>query len=193
MSIATQLIYAAPTGLLNLFQKIGRQTGLPPDLLLAVASRESALGTDPYYMKHGGIGRDGISTGIMQINRLAYPQINSWNPRDDKRFIALAANIIKNNLNRFGDIRYALDAYNAGASAVQHALVSGSDPDSVTTGGDYGTDVLQRQIAIQQTLRNHSELAQMTKQAKSQNRQLLWYGLGGLAIVALVFITHKTK
>src|SRR5690606_10140450 len=40
--------------------------------------------------------------------------------------------------------RKAASAYNAGLSAVQRALKAGKSADSVTTGRDYGSDVMSR-------------------------------------------------
>jgi soluble lytic murein transglycosylase-like protein len=52
----------------------------------------------------------------------------------------LAANIARfpNNLDA------AIAAYNAGPTAVNRAIRAGHDVNSVTTGGDYATDVLNR-------------------------------------------------
>ena len=152
VQITQELNYALTSHVLPLFNQAAHKYGLPVTLLLAIASRESKIGSDAYYQAHHGIGTDGVSTGIMQVNALAHPAIRSYDPLDDRKIIDYASGYIARQLQTFGDIRFALDAYNAGAGSVQAALSRGLDPDLVTTGGDYGTDVLHRQAIVVQIL-----------------------------------------
>jgi len=146
--LTQELTYALQSHVLPLFNQAAHRYGLPVTLLLAIASRESKIGSDAYYLAHHGIGTDGVSTGIMQVNALAHPVIRGYDPLDDRKIIDYASGYIARQLHTFGDIRFALDAYNAGAESVKGALSGGRDPDSVTTGADYGTDVLHRQALI---------------------------------------------
>ena len=45
-----------------------------------------------------------------------------------------------------GDLNAAICAYNAGASNVRAALSRGQDPNSVTTGKNYASDILSRAV-----------------------------------------------
>src|SRR5690606_368556 len=55
-----------------------------------------------------------------------------------------AANLLSDNKRALGDWRKAASAYNAALGAVQRALRAGKAADSVTTGRDYGSDVMSR-------------------------------------------------
>src|SRR6188508_48639 len=115
--------------------------GLPPFLLFALGSRETNL--------RNIVGDSGHGHGIWQ--------------RDDRSFVIPAdylstplkqatdaGTLLAGHFMRFRTIhpiapwRAAVAAYNAGAGGVTRALQAGQTPDSATTGGDYGADVLSR-------------------------------------------------
>jgi len=188
--IQSELTYAQTHGTLPVFYKSANITGLPVSLLLAVASRETAMGSDPYVIATGGIGRDGKSVSIMQVNRVAHPEVAGWNPADSKKFIPYAAGALKSLLDQFGNITEALDAYNAGARAVQTAIANGQDADSVTTGGDYGTDILNRMNVINQVLQSHPEFSQAMK-SPSGFHSYIWVGAGLFFVIGTIALTES--
>ena len=82
----------------------------------------------------------------MQINRSAHPGFfaqHDW--RDPAANLDYGASVIAGDLKHYdGDVARAAAAYNAGPGNVDRALRAGHSADSVTTGGDYGTDVARR-------------------------------------------------
>ncbi|HYW93958.1 MAG TPA: hypothetical protein VE870_00050, partial [Bacteroidales bacterium] len=93
-------------------------------------------------------------------------------------------------LDQFGNITEALDAYNAGAKAVRNALAMGLDADSVTTGGDYGTNVLLRMNLINQVLQSYPVYIQaMTRGSRSHT--YLWAGGGLIFIIGMIYLTEN--
>lgn len=188
--IRNQLQFTLSSGTLPVFYKAASASGLPVSLLLAVASRETAMGSDPYIIVTGGIGRDGKSVSIMQVNREKHPEVAGWNPMDSKKFIPWAAGYLKALLDDFGNITEALDAYNAGATAVRNALSMGFDADSVTTGGDYGTDVLQRMNIINQVLQSHPEYTQ-TMISPAGSHTYIYVGAGLLFLIGTIYLTEN--
>lgn len=121
-------------------QAAAKKYNLDPALIFAVMSRES-----------GGKnirGDAGHGRGLMQIDD------RSWGPwlashqggMDPASNIMKGAEILRANLDQFkGNTKAALAAYNAGGGNVNKALRAGRDPDSVTTGHNYGSDVLKRE------------------------------------------------
>jgi soluble lytic murein transglycosylase-like protein len=117
-----------------------------PALLLAIIDRETG---DPDRIGFGGRNpsiTNGNDFGLMQINRAAHPAFfrhHDW--RDPAQNVDYGASVIAENLERYrGDVATAAAAYNAGPTAVDEALAAGRSADSVTTGGDYGSDVRRR-------------------------------------------------
>jgi hypothetical protein len=117
------------------------QFNLPPFLLFALGSRETNLRN---INGDGGHGR-----GIWQ--------------RDDRSFVIPAdylqtplrqaqdaAALLAGHFTHFRTVHpiapwhAAIAAYNAGRGGVNAAIQAGRTPDSATTGGDYGADVLSR-------------------------------------------------
>ena len=132
--------------LLPLVERAGREHRVPTALLLAIMDRETG---DPHRIGFGG--RDpavsnGNDFGLMQINRAAHPEFfarHDW--RDPAANIDYGAGVIAADLRHYdGDVTRAAAAYNAGPGNVDRALGAGHSADSVTAGGDYGSDVARR-------------------------------------------------
>lgn len=120
-------------------QAAAKKYNLDPALLFAVMSRETG---GRNIKGDGGHGR-----GLMQIDDRSWgPWLASHNGgMDPASNIMKGAEILRANLDTFkGNTKAALAAYNAGPGNVQKALRNGRDPDSVTTGHNYGSDVLKR-------------------------------------------------
>jgi hypothetical protein len=132
--------------LLPLVQRSAARHHVSPALLLAIMDRETG---DPHRIGFGG--RDpavsnGSDFGLMQINRAAHPDFfahHDW--RDAAANIDYGASVVAGDLHHYdGNVTRAAAAYNAGAGAVDRALAAGHSADSITTGGDYGSDVARR-------------------------------------------------
>ncbi|MFL5349981.1 MAG: peptidoglycan-binding protein [Hyalangium sp.] len=121
-------------------QAAAKKYNLDPALIFAVMSRESG---GKNIRGDGGHGR-----GLMQIDDRSW---GSWlsghnGGMDPASNIMKGAEILRANLDQFkGNTKAALAAYNAGGGNVNKALRAGHDPDSVTTGHNYGSDVLKRE------------------------------------------------
>ncbi|MFH5833730.1 transglycosylase SLT domain-containing protein [Halalkalibaculum sp. DA384] len=151
-NIANQLAAAREGGLLPVFRRAARRWKVPLEVLLAVASRETGMGTDRYYRNNGFTGRDGHGKGIMQIDDRYHHFATITAPNDHEQMIQYGARFLSELRDRFGSIKEALSAYNAGPDAVYTARVRGIDPDFYTTGGDYSRDVLARAEMIKKEL-----------------------------------------
>jgi hypothetical protein len=132
--------------LLPVVERAARAHHVSPALLLAIIDRETG---DPHRIGFGG--RDpsisnGSDFGLMQINRAAHPAFfahHDW--RDPAANIDYGASVIAADLRHYdGDVTRAAAAYNAGPGNVDRALAAGRGADSVTAGGDYGSDVARR-------------------------------------------------
>ena len=144
---------AAPTDLpaqyrrlLPLVQRSAATHHVSPALLLAIMDRETG---DPHRIGFGGRNpgvTNGSDFGLMQINRAAHPDFfarHDW--RDPAANIDYGAGVIAADLRHYdGDVSRAAAAYNAGPGNVDRALAAGHGADSVTAGGDYGSDVARR-------------------------------------------------
>jgi soluble lytic murein transglycosylase-like protein len=144
------------------FQASGRRYGVDPYLLAAICDRESLGGEALKPKGPKGTGDGGHGLGLMQIDRRYHPDfagrsaptglslwcIPEWN-------IAYAASLLAEDLHAFGgDELRAVAAYNAGRAHVTRACAHLTRPfipeallaavDSITTGGDYVSDVLSR-------------------------------------------------
>jgi Transglycosylase SLT domain len=132
--------------LLPLVERSAARHHVSPALLLAIMDRETG---DPHRIGFGG--RDpavsnGSDVGLMQINRAAHPGFfahHDW--RDPAANIDYGAGVLAADLRHYdGDVARAAAAYNAGPGNVDRALAAGRSADSVTAGGDYGSDVARR-------------------------------------------------
>lgn len=150
--ITTQLAAARSRGYLPLFKRAARKWNVPLALLLAVASRETMIGSDSYYQGNSFTGRDGHGKGIMQIDDRWHTFAQITSPTDHEGYINYGAKYLRELLDQFGSTKEALVAYNAGPDDVYKARAAGVDPDRYTTGGDYAQDVLQRAEMIKSEL-----------------------------------------
>ena len=132
--------------LLPLVERSAANHHVSPALLLAIMDRETG---DPHRIGFGGRNpavTNGSDFGLMQINRAAHPDFfahHDW--RDAAANIDYGAGVIAADLHHYdGDVTRAAAAYNAGPGNVDRALAAGHSADSVTTGGDYGSDVARR-------------------------------------------------
>jgi LysM repeat protein len=118
---------------------IERQYGLPIGLLIGVGSRETN--------GHNIVGDDGHGYGVWQRDNRSWPIDRSY--LDNVRKQATdAASLLRTNYNALKDWHGAISAYNCGLGAVKSAVKAGKDPDSRTTGYDYGKDVEQRRQTV---------------------------------------------
>jgi len=132
--------------LLPLVERSATGHHVSPALLLAIMDRETG---DPRRIGFGGRNpavTNGNDFGLMQINRAAHPDFfahDDW--RDPAANIDYGAGVIAADLRHYdGDVTRAAAAYNAGPGNVDRALAAGHSADSVTAGGDYGSDVARR-------------------------------------------------
>lgn len=187
--IQSQLLAARSAGTLPYFGASAKKYGFPASLLLAQASRESGIGSDAYYLAHNRTGSDGKSVGIMQINVSAHPDAANISISDDRKMIDKAASYLRDYLNRFNNMDAALDAYNAGENAVQTALQSGLPTDHVTTGGNYGEDILGRMGLINQILQSSPVLTQaLAAPVTPASHSYIWVGAGLFFVVGTLYL-----
>ena len=152
-TIESQISFAKNNGWLQHYYEAAAFYGIPVEILLAKDSRESQLGSLPGLQANDWYGSDGISRGISQINDQQFPFAKYTDPNDVRAYVAKGAEILADELDRFdGNMKAALAAYNAGSPRVSTALATGKDPDSVTSGKDYGSDVIRRSREIKQLL-----------------------------------------
>lgn len=151
VSISAELTFVRIRGLMTYFTEASKRYGVPLMLLLAVASRESRMGLA---LSADGTGDHGNGIGIMQIDRRHHPEFAArHSPLDHQANIEYAAQYLAQLLQQFnGNTAHAAAAYNAGPNKVRDAIYVGLPPDGVTTGKDYGRDVLHRKDLIAQTL-----------------------------------------
>jgi hypothetical protein len=130
-----------------------RYDWLQPSVIAAIGSRESAWGLLLSPRGPTGTGDGGFGRGIMQIDSQFHPEFigtGKWtNPRENltyaiEKVLVPYYNTLNTQTNLEGMelLRATLASYNAGPGAVLNAYRSGRDVDSVTTGDNYGRDVL---------------------------------------------------
>jgi hypothetical protein len=104
----------------------------------------------PYAIPGDGLG---WGRGLAQIDWQSHEFARTGPWQDPHQNLAYGAALLASlyrtwvggaSAARWGAVRLALDSYNAGVGGVRAALSRGADPDSVTTGGNYATDVLRR-------------------------------------------------
>src|SRR4051812_13511086 len=153
--LAQQVALARSRGWLQPIAKAEKRHKLPQGMLLAIASRETNM--------QDIVGDGGHGRGLFQIDDRFH---GDWlakhgargagtTPRlkDAAEFAAamLASNLAYGQQKKVGDdqqVRFAASAYNAGCGGAYSGFQAG-DCDKRTTGGDYGSDVLERLAAIQ--------------------------------------------
>ncbi len=146
--IKAQLKNVEQLGIMKVFREAAKKHSIPVTLLLAISSRETGMGTDPFLLANNWTGRDGHGKGIMQVDD-RYHSIMTIVPADDhERNIDFAAQFLSGLLDELPTKRQAVAAYNAGAGAVRSAVRQGLNPDAITTGGDFSQDVLNREKMI---------------------------------------------
>jgi len=95
----------------DLFVFAGRQHGVDPALLAAVAKAESAF--NPRAVSHAG------AQGLMQLMPGTAKELGVADPFDPAQAVDGAARLLAEHLGTFGSVDLALAAYNAGPAAVR--------------------------------------------------------------------------
>lgn len=140
-----------------IIQKYAKQSGVPPQVLAGIGSRESRWGLALKPKGAGGTGDYGNGHGLLQVDiRYHKKHIESldWmNPEKHIRYAIMEVfvpyrNYIQRETGLSGRnlLRATVAAYNGGAGAVIRLLKKEdtSDVDEVTTKGDYSKDVFNR-------------------------------------------------
>jgi len=132
---------------LPLFAEASRDYGIPVEILLAIASRETSMGT--FGLRADGSNGNGM-VGIMQLNRRYHPVRGT----DHRAVIRRAAWYLAGELRRaYAAWNYRLAGYNAGPyGGVRTAFRRGRSPDPYTDGRNYPTDVLRRAAIMRSEL-----------------------------------------
>lgn len=175
-SILPQIDYAVQAGILDYFVQAAEKYGIPVSILLAIASRESGIGTDPTYLANDFTGADGHGRGIMQIDDRWHIFAKITAPNNDQANILYGAEYLKSLYNQFPDNKQAaIAAYNAGPGSVRYVIGLGQHPDQATTGKNYSVDVLRRAEIIKQLLKQKGIIQ------SHYMAQLAFLALAGLA------------
>lgn len=129
------------------FLQVGSETGLPPALLAAMASRESRGGSANLMRSDGYSALDGFGFGILQIDRRYHA---TGGDPGGVAHVRQSATILKGMLagveKRFpswseaDQLMAAVSAYNGGLGVLQDA----PNTDRYTTGNDYANDIWAR-------------------------------------------------
>lgn len=95
--------------LLPYFEEAEQETGVPKQLLEAVAEVESGFDTN-------------TSMGVMALMPATQQEYGVTNVNDARQNILAGAKVLRDHLDRYnGDVKLALSAYNAGSGAVEEA------------------------------------------------------------------------
>lgn len=149
--ISAELTFVRVRGILGYFMEAADRHKVPLAILLAVASRESRMGLA---LDADGTGDHGFGHGIMQVDVRHHPEFTgNHSPHDHRANIDYGAGYLGELIQAFdGDPTPAVAAYNAGRSRVRSAMAAGLDPNIVTTGGNYASDVLRRTESVETLL-----------------------------------------
>jgi soluble lytic murein transglycosylase-like protein len=127
------------------------QTGLDINLIVAIMDRETLCGTAPGYFPQGaqGVGDGGHGRGLMQIDDRFHPafcaDIALWG--DPFQNILYGSTLLRTGIRALNDTNKGICSYNAGVNRVRKSGAQTlNELDALTTGGNYVSDVLQRQL-----------------------------------------------
>jgi soluble lytic murein transglycosylase-like protein len=140
--------HAVNNGWVPFFEAAAQQHNLPPELLMAIASRETDM------RNIAGDVQQGVPQGygIMQVDIKSNPAFcKTWNKDDVQGSINAGTAMLaqkRDILAQSGitDIRLIAAAYNCGQNRVLDCVKAQptQDPDQHTTYQNYGTDVVNR-------------------------------------------------
>lgn len=141
--------HARRSGLAPILTAAARRHGLRPELLLAVASRESHIGQMPP-LAPDWTGDRGHGRGVLQVDDRWHSEFTSRTRNDDHLAHAdYGAALLARFVRQYGgDVRKGLAAYNSGPGNVNRAIRERRSPEHYTTGRDYATDTLARAQVI---------------------------------------------
>jgi soluble lytic murein transglycosylase-like protein len=145
----TDRLWAACQNYRVIMESVAAEAGIDWTLIAGIMWRESNFGLA---LDENQTGDHGHGRGLMQVDDRWHSWVNeSEDWKDPEANIRYAVtNVLAPAIGMFNDVKTGLAAYNAGPGAVRKALKRGADPDSVTTGKDYGADVLDRAAAVQE-------------------------------------------
>ncbi|MCH8494012.1 MAG: transglycosylase SLT domain-containing protein [Balneolales bacterium] len=147
----SQLQHATAQGWIPFFEQAASRHNVPIDVLLAVASRETDIGTSRLFVMYQGDFTNGV--GLMQIDRRWHSEFTERvRPNDHAAIIDYGASLLSADYKRLKNWQHAAAAYNAGPGRVANAVAARRDPDEITTGGNYGKDVMARAQIIAEIL-----------------------------------------
>ncbi|MBD3617710.1 MAG: transglycosylase SLT domain-containing protein [Gracilimonas sp.] len=151
LSISSQLSYLRVKGIMGHFYEASRANNVPVSLLLAIASRESHMGLA---LDDNWTGDNGNGIGIMQIDRRYHSEFTNAHANNDHRAnIHYGSKFLADLIGKFGGkLTPAVAAYNAGYSKVRNTISAGIDPNLVTTGQNYASDVLRRKEIVESVM-----------------------------------------
>lgn len=144
VDLGNQFRRASALNWIAAFKEWAEHYSFPPEILVAIGSRETNL--------RNIIGDGGHGHGIMQIDDRSFPawcQGKRWQSAIEA--IRMGAYVLSTKRERAINkkvpdkdaLRVALASYNAGDHAIQDYFHHGN-PDLRTTGHDYSADVLKR-------------------------------------------------
>jgi len=152
--LTRQFEHAKQNGWLAYFEAGAQQHSFPVELLLAISSRETNL------RNIKGDFRDGIyhGYGVMQVDVGTDPAFcKAWTPEAVDESVQCGCRILAGKRaylvkKQCTDLKAIAAAYNTGEGNVSRSLAAGRDPDSTTTGRNYGSDVLARMEVFKRLL-----------------------------------------
>ena len=149
--LTRQFNHAKLSGWIPYFAAAAQANHFDTELLLAIASRETNMQNIRGDF-NGGIYH---GFGIMQVDVRTDPDFcNAWTADQVEGSIERGTRILAGKRDALAaqnitDLRAIAAAYNTGAANVIHSIQNGADPDSTTTGHDYGADVIARRAVFQ--------------------------------------------